>query len=72
MEDSRLAERIADAHQEVDSKPVGYLGHLREIANELVRAGKLLEPIGVFLSSRLGRECDRPREPLFLTGAFFV
>jgi len=52
MEDSRLAERIADAHQEAESKPVGYLGHLREIANELVRAGKLLDPIGAFLSTK--------------------
>ena len=47
MVDSQLPERIAGAHKNENS--VGYLGHLRELANELVRASKMSEPIAEYL-----------------------
>lgn len=52
MDNSRLPERIAEAHHNAESSPVGFLGHLRELANELVRAGRMSEPIGAFLSGK--------------------
>jgi len=47
LAESRLPERISEAHKNENS--VGYLGHLRELANELVRASKMSEPIGEYL-----------------------
>lgn len=47
MSDSNLAERIAAAHK--NNTFVGYLGHLRDLANELVRTSKMCEPIGEYL-----------------------
>merc|ERR1711862_210689 len=45
--DSNLPTRIAEAHKNENS--VGYLGHLRELANELVRASKMCEMIADYL-----------------------
>jgi len=52
MEDCGLPERIADAHNNAAEKPVGFLGHLRELANELVRAGKMSDIIAEYLESK--------------------
>lgn len=50
LADSKLAERIAEAHK--SGNAVGYLGHLRDLANELVRTSKMCEPIGEFLQGK--------------------
>merc|ERR1712137_168497 len=59
IESTRLSERIVAAHKNSETMSVGYLGHLRELANELVRAGKMSEPIGEYLAAK-------PEWPAFL------
>jgi hypothetical protein len=54
LENCNLVERVAKAHH-ADSCAVGYLGHLRELANELLKVTKHSSQVATLLGGKLHR-----------------